>query len=293
MRVEELLHDEQLDTLAPGCEREALLSARSATYVIHQDITYSYDRPIRDLRQRLVVMPRRLHCDQRRVAQRFSISSSAAHHARRRIDRFGNVVVNVSAPAVDSLVEFRMRAVLVRELDRPAQPTWTGTTPHETRLTRPDEALRDAARPFASDDAIGSAEAVSAFVHSSMAYRHDVTGVRTTAAEAWTLRQGVCQDMAHVTIAMCASIGISTRYVSGHMVGDGASHAWIEVRDPRTSTVVAVDPTHDRRTDLRYVTTATGRDYLDVAPTAGTYIAKGARGSLAVRKTIRVAELNA
>ena len=45
------------------------------------------------------------------------------------------------------------------------------------------------------------------------------------------------------------------------------------------------------RTDLRYVTTATGRDYRDVAPTSGTYRGEGARATLTVRKSIRLAEL--
>ena len=62
---------------------------------------------------------------------------------------------------------------------------------------------------------------------------------------------------------------LPARYVSGHLLGEGASHAWVEVRaDGRT---VAYDPTHARETDLRYVTVAVGRDYRDVAPTAGTY----------------------
>ena len=67
-------------------------------------------------------------------------------------------------------------------------------------------------------------------------------------------------------IAMCRSQGIPARYVSGHLLGEGASHAWVEVRDrvpdapsPTTRPTPAV-------TDLRYVTVAVGRDYRDVAP---------------------------
>ena len=93
-------------------------------------------------------------------------------------------------------------------------------------------------------------------------------------------------------IAMCTSLGISSRYVSGHLVGDGASHAWTEVFDPARQAVVAIDPTHRRRTDLRYITTATGRDYRDVAPTSGTYTGHGSRGTLRMRKIIRLAEVD-
>ena len=119
-----------------------------------------------------------------------------------------------------------------------------------------------------------------------MTYEFGVTGVRTTAAEAWGLGRGVCQDMAHVMIAMCRARGIPARYVSGHLLGEGASHAWVEVRTGDGT--LAYDPTHARETDLRYVTVAVGRDYRDVAPTAGTY-RSGPRGRLTVRK--RVADL--
>ncbi|MDQ3896754.1 MAG: transglutaminase family protein, partial [Actinomycetota bacterium] len=107
-------------------------------------------------------------------------------------------------------------------------------------------------------------------------YRHDVTTVRTTAAEALALGQGVCQDYAHVMLALCRLCGLAARYVSGHLVGEGGSHAWVEVllpspEDPSVHTAVAFDPTNDRRAGLRHLTVAVGRDYADVAPTAGTY----------------------
>ena len=88
-------------------------------------------------------------------------------------------------------------------------------------------------------------------------------------------------------IAMCRSQGIAARYVSGHLLGEGASHAWVEARDPRTGRTVAYDPTHARPTDLRYVTVAVGRDYRDVAPTAGSYLG-GPTGTLSVRKQVAI-----
>ena len=120
-----------------------------------------------------------------------------------------------------------------------------------------------------------------------MTYEFGPTSVRTTAAQAWSLGRGVCQDMAHVMIAMCRSQGIAARYVSGHLLGEGASHAWVEARDPRTGRTVAYDPTHARSTDLRYVTVAVGRDYRDVAPTAGSYLG-GPPGTMSVRKRVAI-----
>jgi transglutaminase-like putative cysteine protease len=75
----------------------------------------------------------------------------------------------------------------------------------------------------------------------------------------------------------CQAAGIACRYVSGHLMGQGGTHAWVEVVEGNR--VVAFDPCHSRRTDDRYLTVAVGRDYLDVAPTSGWYSGP-ARGRL-------------
>jgi transglutaminase-like putative cysteine protease len=228
----------------------------------------------------------------RRIAHRFEVSSDQHTVARSRSDRYGNTVLFVDAPAVHGCIEFKARAVITRSRQPSTQPAWAAAGPVVTPLTTPDPSIeQDAASLRSPAGAIETAEQVCQFVHQSFQYQHDVTSVRTTAVQAWHLRQGVCQDMAHVMIAMCTSLGVATRYVSGHLVGDGASHAWVEVYDDARHCVVAIDPTHDRRADLRYVTTATGRDYRDVAPTTGTYTADGGHGRLTVRKKIRLAEL--
>jgi transglutaminase-like putative cysteine protease len=107
-----------------------------------------------------------------------------------------------------------------------------------------------------------------------MSYGFDRTGVHTTAGQALAAGHGVCQDYAHLMLALCRLLGIPARYVSGHLVGEGGTHAWVEVLLPgpgRSVEVLAWDPTHDRPADLRYLTVAVGRDYRDVAPVSGTY----------------------
>jgi transglutaminase-like putative cysteine protease len=91
-----------------------------------------------------------------------------------------------------------------------------------------------------------------------------------------------------VLIAMCRHRGVAARYVSGHLIGEGASHAWVEVCDRPSGRVLALDPTHDRATDLRYLTVAVGRDYGDVAPTRGTAWSGGGPGQLGIDKTFRI-----
>ena len=292
MRITELLHEDRLEALPRG-DDGSLLSARACVYVLDQVVTYDYTAPIRDVRQRLMIVPRPRHGDQTRVAHRLDVAVDDAPAGRvdQRDDAFGNQVVDVHADGVSTSMRFSLRALVRRDRQRPPMHVWHSPVPTTTRLTEPDEALREAGRVVAGPDVSDLAERMCDFVHEAFTYRHGDTGVRTTAAQAWAGRAGVCQDMAHVMIAMCAGLDVPARYVSGHLVGDGASHAWVEVYDASRQTVVSVDPTHSRRTDLRYVVTAVGRDYNDVAPTSGTYVSREGKGMLAVRKRIRLADV--
>lgn len=292
IQVAQLLHEEALDALSRG-DDGSLLDATSALYVLDQEVAYEYTAPIAQVRQRLVIVPRPRHGDQSRVAHRLDVAADAlvADGVRHEADRFGNAVVHVHADRVATSLRFALRAVVRRDVDGPVVHDWPDPRPRPTRLTEPDEALRDVAASWRVADVDELADGLCRFVHGSFTYRSGVTGVRTTAAQAWAGRVGVCQDFAHVMIAVCTAAGVPARYVSGHLVGDGASHAWVEVLDRRTGRVVSVDPTHARRTDLRYVVTAVGRDYSDVAPTAGTYVSRDAKGSLSVRKRIRLADV--
>jgi transglutaminase-like putative cysteine protease len=291
--VEQFVQDEFLESLTSSYDSAALIGADRGTYVLHQTVAYEYAAPVRDLRQRLMVVPRARHGDQQRLVHRFEVNSCGNKRVRTRADRFGNSIVRVSVPAVEERIEFRTRAVLIRDRTAVHPAPWAAAVPTRTQLTAPDEAIHDAVRSLGPvRDVVESADAISDLIRSSFEYAHGATSVRTTASAAWQLRRGVCQDMAHVMIAMCTSVGICARYVSGHLLGEGASHAWTEVFDPARQLVVAIDPTHRRRTDLRYITTATGRDYHDVAPTRGTYTGRGGGATLRVEKAVRLVELD-
>jgi transglutaminase-like putative cysteine protease len=194
------------------------------------------------------------------------------------VDAFGNIVVDLHAPTVQAFVEFAVQVTVDRQGTPPtAVDDWAGLLV-PTRLTEPDGALAAAARSLQETGLTGwaLADRANAWVAATMRYRHDVTHVGTTAAEALAVGQGVCQDYAHVMLALCRLCGLPARYVSGHLVGEGGSHAWVEVVLPPagaspTPVAVAFDPTNDRRAGASYLTVAVGRDYADVAPTHGTY----------------------
>lgn len=119
---------------------------------------------------------------------------------------------------------------------------------------------------------------ISQAIGDRIEYMSGVTGVHTTAAEAWDQKRGVCQDITHLAIGALRSVGIPARYVSGYLhpqpdaaIGQtvaGESHAWVEwfCGDWR-----GFDPTNLIDIGDRHVTVGRGRDYNDVAPLRGVY----------------------
>ena len=141
----------------------------------------------------------------------------------------------------------------------------------------------DATRRFAEGLAIPSANGVGAWVgdlatalNATLMYERGATDVTTSVDGVIGAGRGVCQDFAHVFVALCRLNGVAARYVSGWMFESDReapveSHAWAEVHIPGIGWVEE-DPTHVGEVSDRYVRIACGRDYADVVPIKGTYI---------------------
>lgn len=116
-------------------------------------------------------------------------------------------------------------------------------------------------------------------IHDNFSYVPNSTKVDSPIDDALKARQGVCQDFAHIMIALGRKLQIPCRYVSGYLYhahpdknrsADGASHAWVEALVPKVGWV-AFDPTNDVVGGDRHIRVAIGRDYSDVPPTRGVY----------------------
>jgi transglutaminase-like putative cysteine protease len=203
---------------------------------------------------------------------------------------------------VQESVEFTLAALVDRE--GPAvddtMPAAALTDPRHlrpTRLTQADEALRDLAAELlaaARGDAVAFAEACCDRLRAVMGFAHDATSVATTAAQAYATARGVCQDFAHIVVALCRAAAVPVRYVSGHLLGEaGGSHAWVEVLVPdgRGARAYGLDPTNGCLAGPRHLPVAVGRDYTDVAPTSGVY-GGTARGQLTCTKRVGVAAVD-
>lgn len=139
---------------------------------------------------------------------------------------------------------------------------------------------------------------LNAAIYKLFAYVPNSTKVDSPIEEALQERRGVCQDFAHLMIALVRPLRIPCRYVSGYMFHrdeeekdrslEGASHAWVEALVPRLGWV-AFDPTNNLVGGDRHIRVAIGRDYADVPPTRGVY--KGeAQSELSVAVTVSPAD---
>ena len=151
----------------------------------------------------------------------------------------------------------------------------------QTKLTKPPAEVIELATTIANatESPCAAALAICVKIGESVEYMHGVTGVHTTAAEAWVHRKGVCQDIAHLAIGALRAVGIPARYISGYLhpkpnaaVGEtvvGESHAWVEWFCGNEWR--GFDPTNQIDIGDRHVTVGRGRDYNDVPPLRGVY----------------------
>ncbi len=141
----------------------------------------------------------------------------------------------------------------------------------ELRLPQGDEARKR--------DLLELLSEINGAIYSAIEYVPKSTRVDSPIDDALRRRRGVCQDYAHIMIALVRRIGAPCRYVSGylfHKAGsatrstEGATHAWVEVYLPNAGWV-GFDPTNNVRADESHVRTAVGCDYADVPPTRGVF----------------------
>lgn len=116
-------------------------------------------------------------------------------------------------------------------------------------------------------------EQVIAAVQARLKYEKRVTTANTSIDEVLKLGRGVCQDFAHLFLAICRGLGLPARYVSGYVDGPGEmeTHAWCQVWGGEEMGWIDVDPTRGLIVGDHHVVTAVGRDYSDVPPNRGVW----------------------
>ncbi len=264
---------------------------------IRHTTDYRYTEPLRYALQTLCLTPASGPCQ---TVDFWSLGAPETLHAQR--DAFGNSVHAYTFVATPSS---EVRWSLVNAAGQ--VQTWgvndfvdATDLPHPYLYLRPT----DLASPHADLAAFGrlclpaasaSVEvsallALSRAVADRVAYQKGSTSVNTTALQAFKAGSGVCQDQAHVMVAVCRSLGLPARYVSGYFYAanepDLASHAWADVCiDVAARRWVSIDVTHACSSDERHVRLAMGTDYNACPPIKGVRQG-GGEESMSVRITI-------
>jgi transglutaminase-like putative cysteine protease len=260
---------------------------------VSHETVYRYDGPPKGVIQTLRMTPRN-HDGQYVVGWRIDASADCRLAAQE--DAFGNITHTFSADGpldtlrllVEGEVETQDGHGVVRgTIEHFPESLFLRTTP----LTAADPAIAAFARDVAADggaDPLGLLHALLARIHQEIAFDTDPTHAATTAAEAFALRRGVCQDLSHVFIAAAREIGFPARYVSGYfhradgVVRQEAGHAWAEAHVPDFGWV-AFDPANGICATDAHIRVAVGLDYLGAAPVRGTrYGGGGERLSVTV-----------
>jgi len=247
--------------------------------VVHRT-TYRYETPATGVIQMLRLTPRN-HDGQ--YVTRWHIDVSADCRLDQHEDAFGNICHAFTAEgpfgelvvSVEGEVETRNTDGIVAGAVERFPPS---LFLRETALTRADEAIAgfaDAARRSAGEERLKLLHELLSGLHQDITFDPDPTHAATTAAEAFALKRGVCQDLTHIFIAAARSVGIPARYISGHfhrddgVVEQDAGHAWAEAFIPDLGWV-AFDAANGICATDAHVRVAAGLDYLGAAPVRGT-----------------------
>ncbi len=281
-------------------------------YDITARIRYDYDPPATAGHNILRLMPADLPGRQRLILGQIAASPDPAERGE-RLDFFGNRVAEISFRKPAATTAFTLRARVERLAEPGARLDLSpplATLAHEIgdlhslSSEAPQHFLGPSPRIAPSDEIAAFARTATAraatarrvvkalgkALHGAMTFDANATTVDTTPAEAFRLRRGVCQDLAHVMIAGLRSLGVPAGYVSGYLrtsppkgqprlEGADAMHAWVRAWCGRETGWLEYDPTNAIPAGTGHVIVAYGRDYDDVCPVQGILRLSGAQRS--------------
>jgi len=223
------------------------------------------------------------------------VDSFGVRRAHPRLEVVAEMVVDTEAPALPAWAAAMVsgegtadvavtRAALAAPDFARAHLEYLEPSPH----VRWDAELRRRAEEWIAgvgDDAVGAIGALYRAVGATLRYTPGATSIGVDVNAVLRERAGVCQDFAHVLIALCRSVGVPARYVSGYLLAHDSgrgedeppggvvevkTHAWVEIAVPGAGWL-PLDPTNQRPVGARHVKIGHGRDYDDVLPLRGVY----------------------
>ena len=285
---------------------EAVLMPQFMRYDIKHTTSYQYEENISSCVMSLCMQPRN-HRGQ--TVSSFLIYTKPVTSFSVEYDAFGNRHHFFDIDHPHDQLDITVSAVIERALRDPPSETfslpigsWTELDAlkndwdmweylRSTELTTVSDPLYEwlSTVPTADeDDPYTRLQNLTQQMFKTFEYQPGSTHVDSTIDHFLEIRAGVCQDYAHLMIAVARSWGIPARYVSGYLYdreeqtlrAANATHAWVECWLPQLGWM-PFDPTNAKVDDENLITVAIGRDYRDVAPSRGVTFG-GGRSELTV-----------
>ena len=247
-----------------------------------QKLRYSYhmqlkfEQPVREHHFKLRCFP---SSDDRQKIFNENIEIYPAHFSSSEKDSFGNMCIYGTAdqPHDHFAVDVKGEAEININGLLKAEEHKIGIFKFETNLTKAGKEIREFHRELEPAAFYGNnferAVYMMNMLYEDFSYVQGITGIFTTAEEAFRLRRGVCQDYAQIILALCRLERIPCRYIAGMIPGEGATHAWIEIYDRGVWRLL--DPTHNRECDETYIKISSGRDAQDCSINQGVFYGGG------------------
>ena len=252
---------------------------------ISHETVYRYEEPPRGVIQTLRLTPRN-HDGQYVESWRIDISENC--QLTQHEDAFGNIthVFTAEGPlselrvVVDGEVDTQdTSGVVTGAIERFPPSLYLRETP--LTLLNPAMAEYAAISRRAGEEPLAILHDLLERLHDDMTFDNTPTETTTTAAEAFALKRGVCQDLTHIFITAARSLAIPARYIGGHfhredgVTEQEAGHAWAEAYVPSLGWI-AFDTANGLCATDAHVRVAVGLDYLGAAPVRGSRYGGGA-----------------
>jgi transglutaminase-like putative cysteine protease len=254
-------------------------AVKRTVFFAYQQFQYVYPSEVDDLTQRLLVKPRQnyggqLLLDFKLAVEPIPVSMTTLH------GDFGNTVLQLEVAHISHWTSFEVMFAVQNTINSripEVSRSQVGQFKKATGLTKANGLILEVAKGLLGQSAtpLEFATRASDWVSNTMQYKSGATNVQTSAAQALEIGAGLCQDYSHILLALCRAANIPAQYVSGHMLGEGGSHAWVEVLIPNELgkfQAMGFDPTNARVPNLGYTIVAVGKDYNDVPPTSGRFM---------------------
>lgn len=253
--------------------------------IIHKT-TLDYSCPISESVMEVRARPR---TDERQVLRQFQLTVTPSAKTCDHSDWLGNTVHQFSVLGTHERVEVTARSVVetrpvMWELDQLGAPLDGMIRDHRSwdYLQHHGPVVDDPALPaLAQRIGLGQVRRVGQALDivlrrtgNILTYRKGVTTSDSTVHDVIAAGAGVCQDFAHLSLALLRLVGVPSRYVSGYLFrpdeAELETHAWVEAFVPGVGWL-GLDPTHGVAISENHVTVAVGRSYADVPPNRGVF----------------------